>query len=119
MQTIEEHVHHLYWDYDINCARTMLMYLARYFKIPLNDQTLQAAIGMHGGGGFGAQCGLVEGALMFLGIYGARKDCRMHRSAGSALRMPRRSPLRSHRLSAVFYVQRGFRNPILPTCVKA
>jgi len=73
MQSIEEHVHHLYWDHDINCARTTLMYLAQYFKIPLNDQTLQAAIGMHGGGGFGAQCGLEEGALMFLGLYGARK----------------------------------------------
>ncbi|SMP46002.1 Putative redox-active protein (C_GCAxxG_C_C) [Sphaerochaeta associata] len=69
MQSIEEHVHHLYWDLDINCARTTLMYLAQYFKIPLNDQTLQAAIGMHGGGGFGAQCGLVEGSLMFLAIY--------------------------------------------------
>jgi hypothetical protein len=73
MQSIEEHVHHLYWDHDINCARTMLMYLAAYFKVPLKDQTLHAAIGMHGGGGFRAQCGLVEGALMFLGIYFAQK----------------------------------------------
>lgn len=51
MQTIEEHVHHQYWDHDTNCARTMLMYLAPYFKVLLQDQTLHAAIGMHGGGG--------------------------------------------------------------------
>jgi hypothetical protein len=29
---------------------------------------------MHGAGRFGAQCGLVEGALMFLGIYGRSRD---------------------------------------------
>ena len=51
MQTIEEHVHRLYWEHDVNCARTMLMYLSQYFRIRLNDHTLQAAIGMHGGEG--------------------------------------------------------------------
>ncbi|MEE4167170.1 MAG: C-GCAxxG-C-C family protein, partial [Desulfocapsaceae bacterium] len=29
-----------------------------------------AAIGMHGAGGYRAQCGLVEGTLLFVGIYG-------------------------------------------------
>lgn len=73
MRSIEDHVHHCYWDNDTNCARTMLLYLASYFKIPLQAQTLNAAIGMHGAGGFRAQCGLVEGALMFLGIFFAQK----------------------------------------------
>ncbi len=34
----------------------------------LSDQVLDAAAGMHGAGGYRAQCGLVEGPLMFLGI---------------------------------------------------
>lgn len=31
---------------------------------------MDAALGMHGAGGYRAQCGLVEGALMFIGIWG-------------------------------------------------
>ena len=31
---------------------------------------LNSAIGLHGAGKYGAQCGLVEGTLMFIGIYG-------------------------------------------------
>ena len=45
-------VHDLYWSIDENCARTTLRIL-----------------GMHGAGGLGAQCGLVEGSLMFIGAY--------------------------------------------------
>ncbi|WP_320129841.1 C-GCAxxG-C-C family protein [uncultured Sphaerochaeta sp.] len=73
MQTIEELVHSSYWEKDINCARTMLFALGTLFEVPLENQTLQAAIGMHGAGGYRAQCGLVEGALMFLGIFFAQK----------------------------------------------
>ncbi len=70
---IQETVHRMYWDHDINCARTMLTCLSTLFGIPIEPQTMRAAIGLHGAGGFGAQCGLVEGALMFLGIhYGER-----------------------------------------------
>lgn len=70
---IADTVHHLYWDYDINCARTMLTCLSTIFDTPLEPQTMQAAIGMHGAGGFRAQCGLVEGALMFIGVYFGNK----------------------------------------------
>ena len=73
MQTIEDLVHSCYWDKDINCARTMLLSLEMLFVVPLENQTLQAAIGMHGAGGYRAQCGLVEGALMFLGVFFAQK----------------------------------------------
>ncbi len=73
MGTLEEHVHYWYWEKDVNCARTTLLYLAHYFGVSLCEQTLHAGIGMHGAGGFGAQCGLVEGSLMFMGIYFARK----------------------------------------------
>ena len=41
---------------------------AERFGIPISQQVFDAAIGMHGAGFFRAQCGLVEGALMFIGI---------------------------------------------------
>ena len=66
---IEKRVHELYWKEDINCARTMLLCLSELFTITLNEQTIRAAIGLHGAGGFRGQCGLVEGGLMFLPIY--------------------------------------------------
>ncbi|MCH3918557.1 MAG: C-GCAxxG-C-C family protein [Spirochaetia bacterium] len=73
IQIIERQVHTYYWDKDINCARCTLLILGTLFKEPMEQQTLQAAIGMHGAGGAGAQCGLVEGSLMFIGIHFARK----------------------------------------------
>ena len=65
-----ERVHEYYWRYDWTCAVTTLRVLAEVFDVPLADQVLAAAVGMHGAGGYRAQCGLVEGALMFLGIIG-------------------------------------------------
>lgn len=70
---VQKWVHHFYWDQDLNCARTTLYCLSRLGNISLEPQTLHAAIGMHGAGRFRAQCGLVEGTLMFLGIYYARQ----------------------------------------------
>lgn len=64
-------IHEWYFTNDYNCARVTLMCLAKEFGVELQPQALHAAIGMHGAGRFRAQCGLVEGALMFLGIYGA------------------------------------------------
>lgn len=55
---------------DDNCARTMLIALARRWGVPLRAQVLAAATGLHGAGRFGAQCGLVEGSLMMIGILG-------------------------------------------------
>lgn len=66
-------VHDYYWQQDLNCATTTLKILSEKVKIPLNKQVIDAAIGMHGAGGFRAQCGLVEGTLMFLGIFGRQK----------------------------------------------
>lgn len=59
-----------YWQDDLNCAATTLQILADEFSLPLNQQVIDAAVGMHGAGRYGAQCGLVEGALLFLGIFG-------------------------------------------------
>ncbi|AGF77748.1 Putative redox-active protein [Desulfocapsa sulfexigens DSM 10523] len=58
---------------DYNCVRTDLLILAEYFKVTLGQQILDAAVGMHGAGGYRAQCGLVEGTLLFLGLIGAEK----------------------------------------------
>ena len=63
-------VHCYYWDEDVNCATTMLKILSEIYQIQLDNQVINAAIGMHGAGGYGAQCGLVEGSLMFIGILG-------------------------------------------------
>ena len=54
-----------------NCAQTALLCLAERFQISVEPQLVDAAAGLYGAGGYGAQCGLVEGGLMFLGIYGA------------------------------------------------
>lgn len=66
---IANRVHELYWNDDINCARTALICLSGLFETKNEAQTLRAAVGLHGAGGYGAQCGLVEGPLMFIGIY--------------------------------------------------
>lgn len=69
MDLIEKRVHDLYWNKDINCARTMLISLGELFQVEIGRQAVNGAIGLHGAGGFRAQCGLVEGALLFIGIY--------------------------------------------------
>lgn len=69
MDYIEQKVHELYWEQDINCARTMLICLGELCDTKLNAQTIQAAVGLHGAGGYRAQCGLVEGGLMFIAVY--------------------------------------------------
>ncbi|MBF0106761.1 MAG: C_GCAxxG_C_C family protein [Deltaproteobacteria bacterium] len=67
---VKDSVKKYFWEHDLNCATTTLKVLAERFEINLNDQVINAALGMHGAGRYGAQCGLVEGSLMFLGIFG-------------------------------------------------
>ena len=67
---IEQEVHNFYWVDDYNCAATTLLILSKGFNIELSTQLIDAATGMHGAGKYGAQCGLVEGSLMFIGIMG-------------------------------------------------
>jgi C_GCAxxG_C_C family probable redox protein len=73
-EIIAARVHEYYWFNDYNCAITMLKILSEKFVVNLNRQVINAAIGMHGAGKYRAQCGLVEGALMFIGIYGKEKS---------------------------------------------
>ena len=82
---IEKEVHHLYYDYDENCARTSLKCLSHLFAFPVSEDVLSAATGMHGAGYYGAQCGLVEGTLMFIGLYGNKKTSH-HLDAGNSVR---------------------------------
>jgi C_GCAxxG_C_C family probable redox protein len=67
---VHHRVKHYYWDRDLNCATTTLKVLAEKFDLALAPQVIAAATGMHGAGEYGAQCGLVEGGLMFMGIVG-------------------------------------------------
>lgn len=66
--SISDRVHDCYWVDDVNCATAMLRILGELHSIHISEDIYNAAIGMHGAGGYGAQCGLVEGALMFIGI---------------------------------------------------
>jgi hypothetical protein len=52
----------------------MLLCLGELFHVVIERQTFHAAVGLHGAGGYRAQCGLVEGALMFLGIYLSKNE---------------------------------------------
>lgn len=70
---IEERVHEYYWQDDINCATATIKILSELANIKINQQVINGAIGLHGAGGFGAQCGLVEGSLLFIGILGRHK----------------------------------------------
>jgi hypothetical protein len=67
---VQDRVHEYYWVQDWNCAVTTLSVLAEVFRVTLSDQVVDAALGMHGARGYRAQCGMVEGALMFIGVLG-------------------------------------------------
>ena len=43
--------------------------MSELFEIAIEPQTIWSTVGLHGAGGYRAQCGLVEGSLMFIGIY--------------------------------------------------
>ena len=69
-QLVHDRVHGAYWHEDWNCAETTLRILSEVLDVTPHPQVLDAAVGMHGAGGYRAQCGLVEGALMFIGLFG-------------------------------------------------
>ena len=62
-----------YWDEDLNCAVTTLKILSKVFSLPLDKQVIDAATALPGAGQYGAQCGLVSGAIMFMGILGRER----------------------------------------------
>jgi C_GCAxxG_C_C family probable redox protein len=76
---IDEEVHRHYWEHDDTCAFTTLSIVSALFAVPLESQVMDAALGMWGAGGYRAQCGLVEGALMSIGILGSRRGLKRDR----------------------------------------
>lgn len=95
---IRREVHHLYHDCDVNCASTMLHCLSILFSMPVSDDVFASALGMHGAGYYRAQCGLVEGTLMFIGLYGwkigSSRDEIVSLSAMDLRRLSKKSSLR-------------------------
>ncbi|TKB07487.1 C-GCAxxG-C-C family protein [Desulforhopalus sp. IMCC35007] len=73
-ELVKNRVAQYYWEDDLNCATTTLKILSERFNIEVSDQVFSAATGMHGAGLYGAQCGLVEGTLMFLGIFSQQNN---------------------------------------------
>lgn len=69
-ELIDEKVHDYYWKDDLNCTTASLLTLSQICHIDLCSQILDAATGIPGAGRYGAQCGLVGSALMFIGIQG-------------------------------------------------
>lgn len=69
MREIADQVHDFLWNHDMNCAQATLQVLSEKYSLNLSSQLLAAAMGLNGAGRSGAQCGLVEGALIFLGVF--------------------------------------------------
>jgi C_GCAxxG_C_C family probable redox protein len=67
---VNEKVHNLYWNHDMNCSTTTLLTLSEIYHINLSSQVLDAVTGMPGVGRSGSLCGLVGGSIMFIGIRG-------------------------------------------------
>lgn len=67
--TIASKVHECYWKENLNCAITTLQILSENFALPLHPQIIQGTLGLNAGR-FASQCGLVQGSLLFVGIYG-------------------------------------------------
>lgn len=69
---IRDRVQTYFVDGDDNCAMSTLRILGEYFETPLDLQVLDAAQCVPGAGGTGEACGLIMGALMFIGVWGAK-----------------------------------------------
>ncbi len=66
---VVERVHYFYHEAGINCAVGTLSLLSDIFDVKLQEQVYDSALAMHGAGKYGAQCGLLEGGIMFTSIY--------------------------------------------------
>lgn len=69
---IVQRVHTCYWTYDLSCVITMITLLGEWFRMIVATEVIDAANGLNAGR-LRSQCGLVEGALMFIGLYAARQ----------------------------------------------
>jgi len=66
---VRDRVHHFYHEAGINCSVGTLSLLSDIFDVKLEEQVYDSAVAMHGAGKYGAQCGILEGGIMFISIY--------------------------------------------------
>lgn len=71
---IDEKIKLYHHELKNNCAQTTLKILSEIFGIEICSQVIDSASGLNGGGRYGAQCGLLEGALMFIAIKANKED---------------------------------------------
>lgn len=69
---VEQRVHTCYWTHDLSCVITMLTILGERFNQMVASDVMHAADGLNAGR-LRSQCGLVEGVLLYIGIYGRQK----------------------------------------------
>lgn len=106
---VRQRVRAYYWDQNLNCATATLKILSERFGVDLRDQVIDAALGMHGAGGYRAQCGLVEGALMFVGIIGRARGLSDAGTVAACREYARQFEARFGSLSCSVLRPRGFR----------
>lgn len=71
---IPTRVAHYYRVDNLSCTTTTLKILSEIYEVEISQQVFDAALGLHGAGKYGAQCGLVEGGLMFITILGRARN---------------------------------------------
>ncbi len=70
---VQRRIDQYFCDQELTCTISTLRILSEHFNVDVPPAVYDAATGMHGAGQYGAQCGLVEGALMFLGVVGRQR----------------------------------------------
>ena len=80
---VQQRVATLFSTGENNCAMTVLRVYSEVFETPIDDQVIDAAWCMPGAGGVKHLCGLVGGAVMFVGVWGAQQG--LHRKALSPI----------------------------------
>jgi hypothetical protein len=71
---VKTRVRTYFGEQDLNCALSALLIISEYFDVALDNQVMDATTGMHGAGGYRAQCGIVEGTLMSIGVVGRARQ---------------------------------------------
>ncbi len=70
---VSSRVEKSYHDDEVPCVIATLRILSELFQLPIDKQVYESSWGFNGAGQYGAQCGLVEGTLMFIGLLSHRE----------------------------------------------
>lgn len=73
VEFVADRVRVAYLDEDIPCVPTVLRTLGESFELEISEQVYASCWGLNGAGNYGAQCGLVEGVLMFISLLASRE----------------------------------------------